>query len=523
MIFILHISLVTSTAAKKGFNEKPNLLYIFLAIALIIVFIYMIVEYRLLTTTVALKKSEKVLKENKDELEALVNQLVANEEQLHAQYEEITDQKEHIQFLADHDYLTNLFNRRKFTEDLTYHISTQKSGSILLLDIDNFKSINDTQGHRYGDRVLHHIACVLKNSISEDAIVYRIGGDEFVVHLPDVVDNKTIEYCLKNILDELKENDYVDQVKNYITASVGIAKYPKDSTSADDILVKSDIAMYQAKEEGKNKFCYFSEDLISSIDSNVKIEQELRNALENDKFKLVYQPIINTETGKIEYFEALLRIKDSTLSPGEFIPVAENTGLIIIIGNWVIDEVCSQLSAWRENHMRVKPVAINISAKQLYDDSIVDHIKRTLEKHNLEAQFLEVEITESVLIENSGYTIELLNKLRRMGIAISLDDFGTGYSSLSYLTYMTVDKVKIDKSLKDKFLFLESAEVMEGIISISHGLKLGVVTEGVETYQEFNKLKEFGSDFVQGYYFDRPLSPEKVMEVIEKNYFTSEV
>lgn len=282
--------------------------------------------------------------------------------------------------------------------------------------------------------------------------------------------------------------------------------------------MKSDIAMYQAKEDGKNRYCYFSDNLISSLDDNVRIERELQNSIEMDRFKLVYQPVVNTHTGKISYFEALLRIKDSTLSPADFIPVAENTGLIITIGNWVIDQVCRQLNFWRDNHLSIKPIAINISAKQLYDDSIVEYIRSALEKYNLAPHLLEIEITESVLVGNSGYTIQILNKLRAMDIVISLDDFGTGYSSLSYLTYMPVDKVKIDKSLKDKFLFLEKVAVMEGIISICHGLNLQVVTEGVESRQEFEKLKEYGSDFVQGYYLEKPTNPEIAINVIEKNY-----
>lgn len=503
---------------KNGFDGKSSLFYIILIIGGLITIISSLIVYKLLDTTIALDNSEKELKENNKVLEGTINQLTINEAQLHKQYEEINKQKDYIQFLADCDYLTNLYNRRKFTEDITDNISARGDGTILLLDIDNFKNINDTQGHYYGDRVLYHIADVLKGALNKNAIVYRIGGDEFAVHLPGIIENEKIESYIKSIFDALKTNNCIEQIKNHLTASVGIAKYPQDASSADDILIKSDIAMYQAKEEGKNRFCHFSDDLNSNFDNNVRIERELQNAIEMDRFKLVYQPVINAKTGKIAYFEALLRIDDSRLSPAEFIPVAENTGLIITIGNWVIDQVCSQLNFWRNNHISIKPVAINISAKQLYDSAIVEYIKKSLEKYNLEANLLEMEITESVLIENPTHTIELLNKLREMGIVIALDDFGTGYSSLSYLTYMPVDKVKIDKTLKDKFLFLEDVEVMEGIISICHGLKLQIVTEGVESIEEFDKLRTYGSDFMQGYYFEKPTSPEIAINIIEKDY-----
>jgi len=503
---------------KDGFDGKSNLFYFILLIGGIITILSSLIIYNLLSTTIALKNSEKALKGKNEELESMVNQLTNNEEELHEQYEKIFKQKEHIQFLADYDNITNLYNRRKFMEDITEHTSANSTGTILLFDIDNFKNINDTQGHRYGDKVLNHIGLVLKDSLKIDAVVYRTGGDEFAVHLPGVVDNIVIESYLKSFFDALKVNNYVDQIKNHLTASIGIAKYPQHSASADDILMKSDIAMYRAKENGKNRYCYFSEDLVSNFDNYIRIERELQNAIETRGFKLVYQPVINTQTGEISYFEALLRIKDSTLSPVEFIPVAESTGLIIPIGNWVIDQVCSQLSLWRENNFSIKSVAINISAKQLYDESIIEYIKEILEKYNLDPRYIQIEITESVLIENPAYTIELLNKLRVMGITISLDDFGTGYSSLSYLTYMPVDKVKIDKSLKDRFLFLENASVMEGLISTCHGLNLQVVTEGVESRQEFDQLKLDGSDFIQGYYCEKPICPESAIKLLDKNY-----
>ena len=521
-VYLYNSEMFLQAIPKGGFNGKSDLFYLILLIGLIIASMTSYIVFKLLTATVALKNSERGLKENNDELEALVGQLIANEEQLHIQYQEINEQKEYIQFLADRDYLTNLFNRRKFTEDITRHTSDNKSGTILLLDVDNFKNINDTQGHRYGDKVLSHIAHLLQSTLSKKASVYRIGGDEFVVHLPGVVESVKIEDWLKSFFAALKMNNYVDQIKNHITASVGIAKYPKDSKDADDILMKSDIAMYQAKKEGKNRFCYFSEDLISSFDSNVKIERELQNALEMDLFTLVYQPVVDSKTGNITSFEALLRIKGSSLSPGDFIPVAENTGLIIPIGNWVIDRVCMQLSTWRNDNIKIKPVAINVSPKQLYDDSIVNYIGLALEKYNLNSKFLEIEITENVLIGNSEYTIKLLNKLRDLGLLISLDDFGTGYSSLSYLSYIPVNKVKIDKSLKEKFLFLENVEFMEGLISVCHGLNLKVVTEGVETFEEYDKLRTIESDYVQGYYFEKPISPDKAALIIEKNYLNNE-
>lgn len=505
--------MIVKAVPKSSFDGKSVLFYLILLIGWLIALVSCFMAYKLLAITVNLSHSEKALKENNEELGVMVNQL-------NAQNKEIHQQKEYIEFLADSDYLTNLFNRRKFTKDIMHHIKLEESGTILLLDIDNFKNINDTQGHHYGDKVLQHMSCIMTEVLSKNTTVYRIGGDEFAIHLSGICDNEKIEAHIALLFDALIENNYIEKIKNRITVSIGIAKYPLDSSNVDDLLIKSDIAMYQAKNQGKNRFCYFTENLISDFDYNVKIERELQNALELDKFKLLYQPIIDSRTGHVSSFEALLRIEDSLLSPLQFIAVAENSGLIIAIGHQVIDQVCRQLRNWKANHGAIKPVAINISAKQLYDGKIVDYLKDTLAKYDIAPNLIEIEITESVLIENSDFNIALLSELRHFGFEISLDDFGTGYSSLSYLAYMPVDKVKIDKSLKDRFLFLEDHSIMEGIISICHGLKLQVVTEGVESKEDYQRLRAFGSDFLQGFYFQKPIEPEKAIKLLDQKYFT---
>ena len=500
---------------KGGFQGKSGLFYLILGMGMIIASIASLLIYKLIT-------SAMIQKENNIELETLVNELRTNKEELYSQFNEIKTQKEYIKFLADCDYLTSLYNRRRFADDIKQFIEKNEKGAILLLDIDNFKNINDTQGHYYGDKVLKHIAWVLKESLGKEAVAYRIGGDEFTIHLPKITDHKIIEAHINSFFKALKLENCIDNVKHHITASVGIAKYPLDANTADDLIKMSDIAMYQAKKDGKNRFCYFTEDLNSNFGYNVNVVKELQEALDKNKFKLVYQPIVNSKTGEIASLEALLRIEDSKLSPAEFIPVAENSGLIVPIGNWVIEEVCLQLSKWQNRCNSIMPIAVNVSAMQLYDGSLVEYVRKVLNKYNLSPQLLEIEITESVLIENSEYMIKVLKKFRDMGMRISLDDFGTGYSSISYLTYMPIDKVKIDKSLKDEFLFLEDSSVMEGIISLCHGLKMIVVTEGVETKEEYERLNEFGSDFIQGYYFDKPLSGEEMGKRLNKNYLKNE-
>ncbi len=496
---------------KEGFSGNSILFYVIFAVGFIVALISSILIYKLLTITF-------VLKEKNCDLGIKVNQLRDQEKQQYIQYVEIKEQKEYIEFLADCDYLTGLFNRKRFTEDIKSFIEKNGKGTILLLDIDNFKNINDTQGHYYGDIVLKHIATILRTSLNDEEVVYRIGGDEFIVHLPAIHENDVIEATVSLVLKALKEENCVDHNKHHITASVGIAKYPLNANSVDELLKKSDIAMYQAKKDGKNRYCHFTEDLNSNFGHNVGVEKVLQNALEHNKFKLLYQPIIDAKTGKIVSLEALIRIAGSNISPAEFIPVAEKAGLIVAIGNWVIDEVCLQLSVWKNKCNSIMPIAVNVSAMQLYDGSIFSYVTNALKKYNLSPRLLEIEITESVLIENSEEIIKVLNQFRDLGVRISLDDFGTGFSSISYLTYMPIDKVKIDKSLKDEFLFLEDSSVMEGIISLCHGLKMVVVTEGVETKEEYQRLSEFGSDLIQGYYFDKPLDASEMGKKLNKNY-----
>ena len=497
--------------SKEGFSGNSILFYVIFAVGFIGALISSILIYKLLTITF-------VLKEKNCDLGIKVNQLRDQEKQQYIQYVEIKEQKEYIEFLADCDYLTGLFNRKRFTEDIKSFIEKNGKGTILLLDIDNFKNINDTQGHYYGDIVLKHIATILRTSLNDEEVVYRIGGDEFIVHLPAIHENDVIEATVSLVLKALKEENCVDHNKHHITASVGIAKYPLNANSVDELLKKSDIAMYQAKKDGKNRYCHFTEDLNSNFGHNVGVEKVLQNALEHNKFKLLYQPIIDAKTGKIVSLEALIRIAGSNISPAEFIPVAEKAGLIVAIGNWVIDEVCLQLSVWKNKCNSIMPIAVNVSAMQLYDGSIFSYVTNALKKYNLSPRLLEIEITESVLIENSEEIIKVLNQFRDLGVRISLDDFGTGFSSISYLTYMPIDKVKIDKSLKDEFLFLEDSSVMEGIISLCHGLKMVVVTEGVETKEEYQRLSEFGSDLIQGYYFDKPLDASEMGKKLNKNY-----
>lgn len=422
-----------------------------------------------------------------------------------------------LRHIAEHDTLTNLWNRRKFGKTIQTNINGGKRGSVVLLDLDNFKNINDTHGHIYGDSLLMDCAKIIQTIIGDRGAAYRFGGDEFLIHFEGQVEESSIDSYLRLITNALSSQE-VEGIRNHVTNSAGIVTYPEDGMDVEALLIKADVAMYKAKSDGKNCHVFFVETLLSDFDVKVTVEKTLRKALEEDGFTIHYQPIVDIHYGRVTSFEALIRLKDFQYGPMTFIPVAEESGLIIPLGLWIIEEVAKQLKSWRHLGLDVKPVAINLSPKQLLEDDFIDNFLGILERFDIPMTLIQVEITESVLLENEDENVLSLNKLHNAGIKISMDDFGTGYSSLNYLTYLPVDKVKLDKSLKDKFINMKNSKVMSGIIDMSHGLNLEVVAEGVEDGAEWQKLKEAGCDYLQGYYFSKPVPPSKAVGLINRQF-----
>ncbi len=439
---------------------------------------------------------------------------------LHGVMIDITEMKhkeEYIKFLAVYDPLTGLYNRRKLTEILVKELGNDKKGALLLLDIDDFKNINDVLGHVYGDELLKRFAALLKDWAAENTIPFRFGGDEFLILIKEEEPHKIAEHA-QNLKNIIRNRIIVDNMENGITVTAGIVQYPGDGTGIDELLSKADIAMYSAKKSGKNRYLFFDEKMKEKFNDKINIENTLRKALRNENFLLLYQPIIETRTGYISSFEALLRIRDNNIPPEEFIPIAEETGLILPIGKWVIEEAVRQISIWAGKGYKPMPVSVNLSPRQFYDVSLVEYISKILEDYGVDPSLLEIEITENIFAEKKHEIINILNRLKALGVIISLDDFGTGYSSLNYLTFMPIDKIKLDKSLKDKFIELESIKIMGRLIALIHGLNMKVVTEGVEEIEEFKRMKRAGSDYLQGYLFSKPIKQEEVEKIFNKNY-----
>ncbi|WKY45793.1 EAL domain-containing protein [Eubacteriaceae bacterium ES2] len=429
----------------------------------------------------------------------------------------IKEQEEYIEYLASHDYLTDLPNRHYFMERLNQSLKNNEVGAVILFDIDNFKSINDTLGHVYGDQLLKAIALQLKSLQTDKVLIARFGGDEFLILCRGTENLSDISDFAQKIRNQLRDGVMIEGVESYFNISMGITCFPKDSSNLNQLIMNADTAMYKIKRSGKNNMVFFHEDMNQEMKEKISTENILREAIKNNGFKLLYQPQVESVTGEIIGFEALLRLKNYQIRPDIFIGVAEETGLIVEIGRWVLKEAVGQLKIWDEKGFKNKSVAVNFSIKQLRDTGYIDYLKQLVFEANLDPSLIEVEITETILLENNEQTFLFLNELKKSGFRIALDDFGTGYASFNYLTYIPVDKVKLDKSINDKFLKHENNDVIESLITLVHSLKLEITAEGIETWDKFEKLRACNCDYIQGYLFSRPIEPAQVEEIYNKN------
>jgi diguanylate cyclase (GGDEF)-like protein len=418
--------------------------------------------------------------------------------------------------LAYHDSLTGLSNRFRFyqvIQDLIKYYPKQ-SFAIMVLDLDHFKKVNDTYGHQMGDRLLEYIAAQIKNIVQISDHIARFGGDEIVLICPYELYEEVEEFT-QTIALQLSIPMVYEAVQIGITTSIGISLYPLDGQDPDTLIKKADIAMFKAKQAGKNRFELFSPHMIEQTMWRINMENQLQAALINDEFVLHYQPQMNLQTGEIFGVEALLRWDSPArglVSPLEFITLAEETGLIIPIGEWVILEACRQNKRWMALGYKPIKISVNISGRQLKQVEFVANVKRIIEKTEMNPLYLCLEITESTIIDNLEETIEMLKELSALGIQIALDDFGTGYSSLSILKKLPISMVKIDKSfIGDMTLEHHDLNIVKAIIFISKSMQLEVVAEGIEQKEQFDLLKELGCHYMQGFYISGPLSAEKII------------
>ncbi len=443
-------------------------------------------------------------------------------------FRDITDirqKEEHILHMAYHDPLTNLPNRLLFHDRLQQAISSAlrhpKIIAIMFIDLDRFKIINDTLGHNVGDMLLQSVALRLKGAVRQNDTVSRLGGDEFVILLSEIEKAQDAALVAQKILHELSLSFTVYGHELNITASIGISVYPDDGNDVQTLMKNADTAMYHAKEHGKNAYQFYKENMNTVLFEHMLLENSLRRAIERNEFQVYYQPKIDMSSGKVSGMEALLRWQHSEIgliNPSQFIPIAEETGLIIPVGEWILRAACKQCMVWKEAGFPSLSVAVNLSSRQLKHQELLRIIKEVLDETGFDPEYLELELTESVIMHQAEKTIETLHKLKAMGIRISIDDFGTGYSSLSYLKRFPIDKLKIDQSfVHDVTTNEDDSSIVTAIIAIAQSLKLKIVAEGVETIDQLAFLKSMQCDEVQGYYFSRPLHTDAFTTFLREN------
>ena len=438
---------------------------------------------------------------------------------------DITESKlrhEKIRHMAYHDVLTGLPNRLMLTERLEEEMARAHSGecqgALLFLDIDNFKMINDSLGHSFGDKILIDVGRQITEKICYPHLVARWGADEFIVLLSGISDRKVVEEYASSLLMVFNQPYEREEQRVFLTASIGVAIFPTDGVTADELLRSADMAMHEVKKSGKNAWRFFDDSMRNAVVHKMHLETDLRSAVRNKEFVLHYQPIIALSSGSIVGFEALLRWKNKErglVPPLTFVPLAEETGLILSIGKWVLREACNFGQCLRLAGKTDLFISVNISVRQMAQDDFVDMVMNTLAESGFPSECLELEITETVLIEAFESNIQKLERLRDLGVRIALDDFGTGYSSLTYLKRLPIHKVKIDKSFVDDLNgWDERSAIFGAIIDLSHGMGLLVVAEGVEREDQRKALIKHSCDQIQGYLISRPVRESEVCKLL---------
>jgi diguanylate cyclase (GGDEF)-like protein/PAS domain S-box-containing protein len=428
----------------------------------------------------------------------------------------------HIAHTAQHDFLTGLPNRMLLNDRVGQAIAAaqrhEKQVAVLFLDLDGFKHINDSLGHPTGDRLLQSIAWRLVECVRGADTVSRQGGDEFVVLLSELEQPEDAAHTARRMLQVVAEAHSIDQHDLHVTTSIGVSVYPDDGLDAETLIKNADTAMYQAKENGRQSFRFFKPAMNVRAVERQSIEESLRRALERNEFALHYQPKIDLRTGAITGAEALLRWTHSThglVSPARFIPVAEDCGLILPIGAWVLREACAQARAWVDAGLPVATMAVNVSAMEFRNENFLGNLTAILTETGFDPRSLELELTESVLMKRAESTASILQSVRERGVQVAVDDFGTGYSSLSYLRKFPVDALKIDQSFVRQIGDGEDTTLVTAVIAMARSLKLRVVAEGVETVGELTFLRAHQCDEAQGYYFSRPVPPQQFATLLK--------
>lgn len=478
----------------------------------------------------SLREAADAIRRARDELEVRVAERTAELAGANTLLqEEINERRQaeaRVHHMAYHDSLTGLPNRAMLSERLDAAMRAVASGddaaqgkklALLFLDLDRFKNINDSLGHPVGDQLLRSVALRLVTAVRPGDLVARLGGDEFVVLMPAIAGADDAARVADRIIGALSMACQIDGHSLHISPSIGICLYPDDGVDVETLMRHADAAMYQAKAAGRNNYQFFTERMNLAAARHFELESNLRGALARDEYELYFQPIMCTGTRRPRALEVLLRWRRNgvLVGPDEFIPILEESGMIMEVGEWVIRSACAQAMEWQREGLDVVPLAINLSARQFMHQGLVESIRGIVEETGIATRLVEFEITETALMQHGGQTLEILRQMNAMGICLSIDDFGTGYSSLAYLKRFPVRKIKIDRAfVRELEASAEDRAIVAAVMALANSLQLSVVAEGVETEGQYALLRSFGCQYAQGYLFARPLPAEQVARLL---------
>lgn len=490
-------------------------------IILVLLIIYAIRFKRVKRAHNLVNQENQKMKERLRELEETYNSSLLTLNDLTSKCDELNRNKESMKKLAYTDYLTELPNRTAFTEmldNIMITLRTEETIAIMDIDLDNFKNINDSLGHSYGDELLIDVTYRLKQALDQNDYLARIGGDEFILLSQNLSDTLEFEDKIKKIKNVFSYPFVLSTKEYFVTVSIGVAFAPKDGRTSQSIIKNVDSAMYVAKANGKNTHAYFDYSFNQKLTEKIETQSELRKALERDEFVLFYQAQMNLETKKVVGFEALIRWNHPTkglVFPDEFIYLAEETGLIIPIGKWVIKTACMQLKQWSEEYPDIT-MAVNLSGRQFKDREVVKLVYDVIEETGINPKNLELEITETIALDDIEYTIATIHELKKIGVNFSLDDFGTGYSSMNYLKRLPVSNLKIDKSFLNTVMEDTcDQKIIQTIITLARNLDLFVIAEGVESCDQEEFLKEANCDKAQGFLYSKPVPKDMAVQFLK--------
>ena len=443
----------------------------------------------------------------------MLTHIQINDEQLAHELDERYKAEEHLDKLAYYDVVTGLPNRHFFHQQLAKAIEKALDNksimALLFLDLDNFKTVNDTLGHKTGDLLLKQASSRLSNVLRQSDYICRIGGDEFAIIIENMHHTDDASLVTRKCIDCLSGPFVFDNKNFFIGVSIGISVCPDDAVTANDLLVNADMAMYEAKLNGKNSYQYFNQGMNAAHSKKYQLESDLRNAIEHDQLELYYQPQVDARSGLLSGVEALMRWdhpEKGMIEPEVFIPVAEESGLILALGEWLLETACGHAKRIDRTVLKGVRMAVNISAKQMLDNAFMDTVEGALKRTGVSPSLLEIELTESILMDDGEILHKNVNKLKQMGISIVIDDFGTGFSSMSYLKSFPINMLKIDKSFISGLPgSKEDAAITEAVIAMSHNMNIKVIAEGVEHKSQVDLLTEYGCDYIQGFYYAMPM------------------